>query len=131
VTFFQAARMLSGGGKLRRRLTAYAGLLALLVQALLPLSDALYHARHGAEPGDRAALASVPSPDTPSGGQQDDDSSDPHKGIHLLGAGVLPMLALVVSWLILFFVFDPIWHDRLLARRRAVFAQARAPPIPV
>jgi hypothetical protein len=128
------SRVRSGGG---RRLTAYAGLLALLVQALLPLSDALYHARidasHAAV-GKSASLASATSSDASADGQQgggDEDSNDPHKGVHLLGAGLLPTLALIASALVFFAGFVPVWRDRLLPARRAVSARARAPPVPV
>jgi hypothetical protein len=107
--------------------------LALLVQALLPLGDAVYHAAHGGTPfGDEGAgfqLANAAS----AAGQQapDDDDADPCKGMQFLGPALLPILALALLALVTFLAFAPAWQNRHFAESRVRFARARAPPIPV
>jgi disulfide bond formation protein DsbB len=126
-------RLPGGAQRVRARgLAAWAGVLALLVQALLPLGDALYHAHHGGVPGhagdaDAALVANAAG----SSGHQapDDDGADPCKGMQFLGPALLPVLALALLALVVFCAFAPVWQTRKFVESRIRFARARAPPV--
>src|SRR4051812_38179462 len=121
----------SGGRVAGRRVAAYLALLALLVQVLLPVSDAFHHAQlGGAKTGLAAPAASAPADPGDRAPATPPDECDLCKAIHLLGSGILPVLALVLAALVVFCRLEPPRPTLPRGERRLFPVQARAPPFP-
>jgi hypothetical protein len=117
-----------------RGFAAYAGFLALLVQALLPLADALYHARAGglelaALSGDHGTGGAKSPTSDHHGGSAGGHDCSLCKGIQLLGTGLLPLIAVALAAIALGSAAARVWSDRLVAGIACRPPPSRAPPI--